>query len=73
MGRRREYEKDTESDDVAPTGDNAKPRVKCKALYTIGLVVPVEYSPATGETRVRFSDGVPNVVLCLFFLHKCAG
>ena len=25
---------------------------------TVGLVV--EYSPATGETRVRFSDGVPS-------------
>ena len=25
--------------------------------YTVGLVV--EYSPATGETRVRFPDGVP--------------
>ena len=28
--------------------------------HTVGLVV--EYSPATGETRVRFPDGVPRVL-----------
>jgi hypothetical protein len=31
-----------------------------RLVYTVGLVV--EYSPATGETRVRFPDGVPSEV-----------
>ena len=37
-------------------------RVRVTATHTVGLVV--EYSPATGETRVRFPDGV-----CVFLLR----
>ena len=29
------------------------------ASHAVGLVV--EYAPATGETRVRFPDGVPSL------------
>ena len=36
-------------------------RVRVTATHTVGLVV--EYSPATGETRVRFPDGVPVFLL----------
>ena len=37
------------------------------ALDTVGLVV--EYAPATGETRVRFPDGVARLQMTrLFFV-----
>jgi hypothetical protein len=38
--------------------------------YTVGLVV--EYSPATGETRVQFPDGVSGPSICKFLLHNGA-
>ena len=40
------------------------------ALHTVGLVV--EYSPATGETRVRFSDGVVEYFFFVLPLYSGA-
>ena len=36
--------------------------------HTVGLVV--EYSPATGETRVRFPDGVPSISFLRLLIIK---
>ena len=54
----------TLEDTVDQSGRNTKVSFNYHSLDNIGLVV--EYSPATGETRVRFPDVVLFFPLCHF-------